>query len=47
MTFLATIALFAGLALCGAWIGDPTFRPEHDPGHWHTTVEKDAPDEQT
>ena len=38
MTFLLLAVVFAALAFGGAAVGDPTFRPDRDPGHWQTTV---------
>ena len=40
MTFLLYAAAFAVLAFGGAYIGDPTFRPDRNPGHWHTTIKE-------
>ena len=38
MSFILYAALLGVLAFGGTVIGDPTFRPEHDPGHWQTTT---------
>lgn len=38
MTFLATIAGFAAVVLALTGVPDPTFRPDHDAGHWRTVV---------
>lgn len=38
MSFLLWCALFGAAAFAGAQIGDPTFRPDRDAGHWVTIV---------
>lgn len=38
MSFLLYAVLLGVFAFGGAVIGDPTFRPDRDPGHWKTTV---------
>lgn len=38
MSFLVGALLLAALAFGGAYVGDPTFRPDQDPGSWSVTI---------
>lgn len=42
MTFLLGAALLIALAVAGTYIGDPTFRPDRDSGHWQTTIHEET-----
>lgn len=38
MSFLLCAVLLGAFAFGGAAIGDPTFRPDQDPGRWQVTI---------
>ncbi len=40
MSFLLCAALLIAFAFGGAAIGDPTFRPDLDPGSWQIIIVK-------
>lgn len=38
MSFIVCAVLLAAFSFGGAYVGDPTFRPDRDPGSWSITI---------
>lgn len=42
MTFFLAAGLLCALVIAGTYLGDPTYRPDRDPGRWQTTTTKET-----
>jgi len=38
MTILLGAGVILALVVASTYIGDPTYRPDRDPGRWQTTI---------